>query len=532
MKKSKQDLVLEYLTSEFNTYEEPDKYIDAMLSISSSSSTLGSEVTSLLSSLNDMQRSRLNSLQKELKNGLSDAEKPFGSLSNETLQSDFLLYSPKDTQTQEIKLFLEKLALVSRSNIEAEKAQYIRELKTQMKAFELDGIKIKNYITTKEEKNVWNMLLFSDPNKMDRHELEDILLKMKLAVGKHDKRLKETKDYFKKIDEVESRFAKVTGSYIEPAQYQRVKDHYHKELYPLKKPNTKEIVKEVSKIKEYLENKLEKLPQYLNDEQKAIMSDFLPMLHEYYEDQCSAFVYGKNYLPMARDLEEFHKSVEKMTVAEFLQSSDKLGFTMQHLYLLHWVGEELFKNFKKENLTLGKSVKKRIGWHEYKKKVAMAQRYSNFFQGVVFRNNVAHNGIIWEPKGFEDAIKRYKKGISLLGEDFNKLLENENMPKRHEVQLSKKEKIAIDRELLKKEELLKKDKFSQKYFDTSYNKVEIALGKYNTRFGLLNTENENDKPARNTLYYLFKMFEENGSMLDEMPKINKINELIRKEYDV
>jgi len=513
MKKNKHDLVLEYLESDFNTYEDPDEYIDAMLSISSSSSALGSEVATLLSSLNDMQRSRLNSLQKELKNGLSEAEKPLGNFSNEVLQSDFLLYTPKDKQTQEIQLFLEKLTLFSTTD-EAKKGEYLRELKAQLKSFELAGVKIKNYITTKAEKNVWNMIILNDPNKMDKHELDDILLKMKLAVGKHDKRLKETKDYFKKIDEIENRFVKVTDSYIEPAQYKQVKEHYNKELYPLRKPNTKDIVKDVSKLKVYLENRLEKFPEYLDDEQKAIMSDFLPMLHEYYEDQCNAFVDGKNYLPMARDLEEFHKNVETMTVAEFLKSSDKLGYTMQHLYLLHWVGEELFKKFKNENLTLGRNVKKRIGWCKQKKKVAMISRYNHFFEGVVFRNNVAHNGIIWEPKGFEHAIKQYKKGIKLLGEDFNKLLEEEHMPKRYEIKLSKK------------------DEFSYEYFEKLYDDVENILSKYNTRFGLLNIEDENEKPAYKTLSYLFSKYKQHAIDFDEMAQINKINELIRKEYDV
>jgi hypothetical protein len=514
MSKSKEELVLEYLQNDFNTSEDSDKYIDAMLSISSTSSSLGSEVANLLTSLNDMQRSRLNSLQKELKNGLSEKEKPYGRLEKSESTSNYLLFKPKDKESEEITLFLEDLEKISSGELtEIEKSSLLRKLKSQIKEYEQKDISLQHYITKVSEKNAWNMLLFTDPNKMDKYELEDILLKMKLAVSKHDKKLKETKDYFSKLEKVESDFVKITSNFIEKEQYKKVVEKYKNELAMLSKPDTKEIVIDTAKIKEFLENKLEKLPEFLNEEQRAIVSDFLPMLREYYEDQCSAFIGGKCYLPMAKDLEEFHNSVEKMNVAEFLETSDKLGFTMQHLYLLHWVGEELMKKFQKQSLTLGKSIIKRRELHMKKRANQLSNAYTKFLKGVFFRNEVAHNGIIWQPDEFENAIKKYKKGILLLGDDFSKELKKEAMPKRTAMKLSKK------------------DEFAKKYFNTLYLIVEEALSLYNSRLEYIEELQQHPemKPATSTLFYLYKKYENGESFSDESKILTKINEIIKKE---
>jgi len=517
MSKSKEDLVLEYLQNNFNTSEEPDKYIDAMLSISSVSSALGGEVADLLSSLNDMQRSRLNSLQKELRNGLSDGEKPYGVLKKSEFPSSYLLYQAKNKESEEISLFLENLEKLSSEKLaEIDKLSLLRKLKVQNKEFKSRGIILKHYITKISEKNAWNMLLFTDPSKMDKYELDDIVLKMKLAVSKHDKKLKETKDYFNYIEKIEADFVKITSSFIEKEQYKKVLEKYRRDILQFSKPDTGEIVKEAAKIKEYLENKLEKLPEYLNEEQKLIMADFLPMLREYYEDQCSAFVNGKNYLPMAKDLEEFHNSVEKMDVAEFLDNSDRLGYTMQHLYLLHWIGEELMKRFQKQSLTLGKSIIKRREIHMKKRANKLSNAYTKFLKGVFFRNEVAHNGIIWQPTEFESAIEEYKSGIVLLGEDFSRELTKEPMPKRQEMKLSKK------------------DEFSKKYFNILYHLVENALSSYNTRFEYISDMalHPEMKPAVSTLFYLYKKYEKDESLRDEEQNLNKIKEIIIKEKHV
>ena len=514
MSKSKEDLVLEYLQNDFNNSEEPDKYIDAMLSISSTSSDLGSEVADLLISLNDMQRSRLNSLQKELKNGLNDSEKPYGSLNSSDALSIFLLYRPKDQEAKDITVFLENLEKVSSGELtEIDKLALLRKLKIENREFQSKSVSIKHYITKTSEKNGWNMLLFTDPTKMDKYELDDIVLKMKLAVSKHDKRLKETKDYFNSVEKIEAEFVKITSSFIEKEQYKKVLEKYRRELSQLSKPDTKEIVHDTAKIKEYLENKLEKLPEYLNEEQKVTVADFLPMLREYYEDQCSAFVNGKNYLPMAKDLEEFHNSVEQMNVAEFLENSDRLGFTMQHLYLLHWIGEELMQKFQNQHLTLGKSIIKRKEFHIKKKVRELSKSYEQFLRGVFFRNEVAHNGIIWEPYAFENAIEKYKKGILLLGEDFSRELSKEKMPRRQMMKLSKK------------------DEFSKKYFNIHYNQVQEALESYNTHFEYVAdfAQYPEMKTAVNTLFYLFKKYENGDSFTDEAKNIKNIKEIIAKE---
>ena len=207
--------------------------------------------------------------------------------------------------------------------------------------------------------------------------------------------------------------------------------------------------------------------------------------------------------------------MEKISVAIFLSKSDRLGFTMQHLYLLHWVAEELMKKFCKIDLTLGKNINKRKDIHKKKSK-ALYGRYEMFLKGVIFRNDVAHNGIIWEPKGFEEAIKKYKKGIELLENDFNQDLEKEFMPKRKEMVLSKR------------------DEFSTKYFDVVYHVVKDTLVNYNTRLeyveNMSSGEDKDIKPAANTLHYLYKTFEDSSHFSEsDNKKIDRIKEILKKE---
>lgn len=490
MKKSKEELVVEYLNSDFNTEDDSDKYLDAMLAISSTSAGLGSEVTSLLTALSSMQKSRLSSIQKEFKDGLSDDEKPFGSTVSSVLTSDTLHYTPKDTTTKNIETFLIKLSEVLQTNNEKEKNKLVRELKKEVDIFKESNINLKNYITTRSEKSVWNMLVFNDPSKMDRQELEDLLLQMQLAITKHAKTLKERKDYFSSLNKIEKGFIDATVAHLDSNIYFKVISKYNSDKSILKTPNTKELVKDVSKIKVSIENRLEKLPEYLDESQKEIMKEFLPLLSEYYEDQSAAFINGKSYLPLAKDLEEFHNSIETHTVASFLNSSNKLGFTMQHLYLLHWVGEELMKKFNKKDLTLGRNINKRKQIIKAKNK--NYTNYTDFMNGVIFRNNVAHNGIIWEPQGFEEAIVEYKKGILLLGKDFKINLESESMPKRQIAKISDK------------------DEFAKKNFNLAYDEVQELLRGYNTHFEKVGEsvikEDDSMKPASSTLFYLSSIF--------------------------
>ncbi len=520
-REEQEKLVYEYLTHDLNRVtNDSDKYIDAMLSISTTTSSLGSDVIGILDSLNAMQKARLNSLQKELKNGLSDKEKPYGIHTQEAVKrapSPYMTFSPKDAQTQEIKQFLEQLEMLVMQTDETQENNKIklqRECRSIIEHFKKRTINLKNYITSKTQKQAWNMVVFTDPSKMDQFELDDIIIKMKLAVTKHSKKLKEVRDYFSKVNMLEEEFAKVTSSFLDKEFYIKTVEKYRQDKRKLLKPDTKELITEVAKVKNSLENKLERLPQYLNAEQKEVVSSFMPMIHEYYEDQSSAFVDGKVYLPMAKDLEEFHNSLDNKTISAFLKESHRLGFTMQHLYLLHWVAEELFKKYHKD-ITLGRNIISRQGALKYKKKFLNAQ-YNVFQTGVKFRNDVAHNGIIWAPDSFEDAIKKYIDGLRTMESDFEAPLDKENMPKR---------KVPKTSEI---------DKFANKYFSVNYHQLQEYLLYYNSRLEKVKNleaakSDENYKPGISRVNYLFSQEKVNNITSKDFQTINAIKTIISEE---
>ena len=120
-------------------------------------------------------------------------------------------------------------------------------------------------------------------------------------------------------------------------------------------PDIAPLLQDVKTLQSKLTIRLEEMPEILNKEEKQQLQQFLPALDEYYKDQIAAFSGGKSYLPLAKNLQNMQNEIKQNPVASnILEHSESLGFTMQRLYMLHWVAESLMK--QKYNTTLGKSL--------------------------------------------------------------------------------------------------------------------------------------------------------------------------------
>lgn len=426
--------------------EDNTDLIQSLIDLSGSLESIGVEAHELTSILNETEKARLKLLRNNLKLGLHENQLPIGYSSLTSIKPSAFIYKPSSTLSKKLASFSKSLETISETYTET-KALY-NELNTR------EGLNLKNFVLTKQQKIGFYKLVMND-DRLSRAELDLLINFMKSSVFANSKALQQRKEYYANLNSDNG----------------------------VSFPDIAPLLQDVKTLQSKLTIRLEEMPEILNKEEKQQLQQFLPALDEYYKDQIAAFSGGKSYLPLAKNLQNMQNEIKQNPVASnILEHSESLGFTMQRLYMLHWVAESLMK--PKYHTTLGNSLK-----FYTKENPDKRDTFSFLRDAVKFRNDVAHNGTLWSPEDFENHIKNYEQGIALIANelhiDLTKInLEKTNRPlNKEELKTFHLEKFgvdasiieAIDTSLLEKEWTNKHEKLLKIF--NYFTKKEISIEK-------------------------------------------------------
>lgn len=415
--------IIKYIKSPIR--EDNSEIIESMIELSSSLESIGIESIELTKLLNDQERARLDLLKEMSKRGLSEDQYPMGKSTKEDIDPIAFCYSSKNSINGTILAFMSILEELAKND----SIEHIDTAQHQLKILEEFGFEPIKYILNRDQKKGYYKLLSID-ERLSKGELNYLLQFMKGAVFTHSKTLKEREEYYKKM---------------------------LRNLESIDFPNVKDLIDSVRVLKNKLSFSLEEIPSLnLTKEERANLANFLPAFDEYYKDQVCAFSGGKSFLPLASNLKRLQESIENRKDAKSLiEGSKTLGFTMQRLYVLHWVAENLMKD--KYNTTLGKS----LALHKTKNRDLEALQAA-----VRFRNDIAHNGVIWKPEDFEKNIKTYEAGIEAISKEFAIDLDKYTLSKQNRTKFTEEaEKDLSDEVGLKIENVYLVDKRLKNRFE-------------------------------------------------------------------
>jgi hypothetical protein len=379
-------------------------------------------------------------LQEQSKLGLNEDQFPIGKKVKNDLSSVAFIYTPNlkvNLIASEFSQILEDINLLDT----VLSKNLIAKAKSLHKILEKNEIDPKILVLNQNQKKSYFKIIYND-DRISRTEFEYILNFMKSSAFANSSIIKKRNEYYKALNNGEE------------AEF----------------PDIKPLINDVKKLKNILNIKLEDLSSYMTPAEKKDLEKFLPALDEYYKDQINAFSGGKCYLPLAKNLKIIQEEIKKNPgVDTLIENCKSLGFTMQRLYVLHWIAESMMK--KNYKTTLGNAIRMHI--EKFPEKETM---YFQLKQAVFFRNNIAHNGIVWEPNDFERHIENYEFGINLIANDLNINLKEFQLQKMNKIMTA----VEIEEEVSKAigltvDEIKKIDHKLLKKYNTSKNQRLITL---------------------------------------------------------
>ena len=390
--------------------EDNSEIIESMIELSSTIGNIGTEAHELTKILSETEQIRLKMLQEQSKLGLNEDQFPIGKRVKNDVISVAFVYTPNLRVNLLANEFSQILEDINFSDVASSK-NLIAKAKNLHKILEQNEIDPKILVLNQNQKKSYFKIIYND-DRISRTEFEYILNFMKSSAFANSSIIKKRDEYYKALNNGEE------------AEF----------------PDIKPLINDVKKLKNILNVKLEDLSSYMTPAEKKDLEKFLPALDEYYKDQINAFSGGKCYLPLAKNLKIIQEEIQKNPgVDTLIENCKSLGFTMQRLYILHWIAESMMK--KNYKTTLGKAIKLHID--KFPEKRSM---YSQLIKAVHFRNNIAHNGVIWEPNDFERHIENYEFGINLIANDLNINLKEFQLQKINKIMTS----IEIEEEVCKK----------------------------------------------------------------------------------
>ncbi|QNM88886.1 hypothetical protein [Aliarcobacter cryaerophilus] len=405
--------IANYLQSSFR--EDSIEIIESMIELSSSLESMSIESIQLNELLTETEKTRLELLNEMSKRGLSESQYPEGEIKKDKIFPVAFVYESKTILNEKLNEFSNNLEeIVLNADLEFQKT-----IVAKKRELESLGIDIKKIVLNQiQKKGYFKIMTFQD-DRLSKAEFKFMLNFMKNSNFANRETLKDRENYFKSL------FEKERVDY----------------------PDTSSLIKDVKELKRNLNYKLEKLPEILTNEQKLEFKTFLPALDEYYKDQICAFSGGKSFVALGKHLRELQTQIEEnKNVKNLINNCEILGYSQQRLYLLHWIAESLFK--EKYNTTLGKAIANYLNDNPNQK-----SKYNKLQQAVRFRNDIAHNGVLWNPDDFENNIKIYEDGINFISEDLKinletYILKKQNRPLTKEEKdlnkISEKTKLTIE----------------------------------------------------------------------------------------
>jgi len=499
-------------------YRNDKEFLYIIKKLTKQSSSLSNKAVALASLLQEAEVTKLNMLEKEMKLGLSQANKPYGKTTLESVDNFSFSYSQVPVQiSQEIEKFIYILENYFDNNddVSIKKAMLLEanEIIISMKKYNLNPT---YFIINPERSKVWHILDSDLDMTIRKHSIDLFIQKVRQTRLKH-------------IDAVESLLEHNQQKKLiaQKLSLARKRDASQEEIDSLQNNFPHEpsfdiapLLIDTQKLMDTLDFMIEEVPTELNDEQLHELKEFIPVLSEYYIDQTYALSGGNSFTTLAKNMQELQEVINQgASVGIIFEEALKLQYTMQHLYIVHWLTESLLKNIlqcKHYGCTLGNTI------HMYNERFTDTKTdIKKIKKAVRFRNDIAHNGVIWDPKQIQLSIENYRYYMKQVTDERQLKLEEIYLPKKDRELTEEQKKDRIDKFIqqnyqinpenfskdlyekiakrLEKEEWNlnpkdkkyfknkitqeQKDTFAQKYFELSFERTK----EYMLQYGQMNT---------------------------------------------
>ncbi|RLA72652.1 MAG: hypothetical protein DRG78_23590 [Epsilonproteobacteria bacterium] len=486
-----------------NDYYKNDRdFINIIKKLTQQSADINNKALSLVSILDEAEKIKFDMVQKEIALGLSNEDKPYGNKVIEDVKSNQMIFTPNTTKREHIQIFINLIESYFNIIEVDDKRKTLIAIKDKIAILKNLGENPKHFITNQNRAKVWYILEYRFKKTLKKLNIDLFIDKIKLTRMQYQNEIDGIYNYYQKQESTSKKIAKIRQSKIlQKEESNKLISEQYKILEERIDTNIAPLVLETRKIVDSLDFNIEDISDELSSEQHKELTQFIPAISEYYIDQTYALSKGNSYTSISVKLEFLQDAINQNNSIGFILSKiDELDFSMQHLYLLHWIAESLLKDILKcyeYKCSLGKTVGKYF--HKYQHKET---NFRIIMPAILIRNDIAHNALIWEPEKLELAIGIYRKYISNIALEQNIDLSKYKIP-RQDREFTLKQKEQKNSEYIKKE-LLKNSEYIEKLDSKLYKDINYKLEKTNWKLSNSDIsryrsiiENKEKRSARN-----------------------------------
>ncbi len=414
---SEDEVKIEYLQkiTQSDFYKNDKEFLTIIKKLTAQAASLNNKAVSLMAVLNEAERIKLDMVQKEIDLGLRSDDKPYGSSDLDMVINDALEYENKNSKLLPYtERFVEILENYFDVDSLEEKKKMLEDARKLVHFLPKYGVFPHYFIINSKRSKVWHILEHAYGKTLRRVSIDFFIEKIRTTRLQHIDAVDTIKEYHQNRKKI---FKQIGALRKEDEVDQHKIDILKKQLDKELDVNVAPLLIDTHKIMESLDFMIEDIPQELEVHQLRELEEFLPVLSEYYVDQIYALSGGNAFTTVAKNLQEIQALIDaQKSAGEILEAVHKLSLTMQHLYILHWITESLLKEllecFSMHNCSLGSTIKR------YKSVYKDTQTSLSAIQeAVYFRNDIAHNGIIWNPEGIKKAIENYRIYIDQVAKE-------------------------------------------------------------------------------------------------------------------
>lgn len=403
-------------------YKNDREFIGIIKKLTKQTASMSNKAIGLVNILNEAERIKIQMIQKEIDLGLSDKDKPYGQKNLDEVINTTLLYRPTSKKKRLIGLFIGYLEEYFAEEDTEKRKEMLISAKALTGTLRDLGEDPKHFIINRKREKVWYILESDFAKTIKQFDIDLFIEKVRLTRMQYQNDFDEMRTYQEKRKEAINKIIKARES------------EDHEEINKLQNfinygmdVEIKPLLIDTQKVMNSLDYMLEDIPSELNSSQTAELQQFIPAISEYYLDQCHRISGGYAHTPLAKNLKHFQKIIDdNLPVADLLDKAEDLDKTMQHLYILHWVGETVLKKILNNGKSMGINIR------EYKKEFKTGTSFEQIQKSVKIRNDIAHNGLIWNPEEITFAIENYRIYIEKVSKEQKINLNKYTLPKHNQ----------------------------------------------------------------------------------------------------
>jgi len=460
------DLSLDYLQSisQSDFYKNDKEFLKIIKKLTAQSASLNNKAIALVTLLNEAERIKLEMIQKEIELGLSSKEKPYGKRNVEKVMNDSFVYRHVNLHLKKnIEAFIEILETYLECTDLQQKKEMLKYAKLLMNLLQQGGVEVSHFIITPNRSKVWHILEHAYGKTIRRVSIDFFIEKIRTTRLQHIDIVDDIILYHKERRKNSIKLTNMLKNDIDKEAQKEI-DRLKKEINKELNADVAPLLIDTHKIMESLDFMIEEIPSELEESQRKELEYFLPILSEYYTDQIYALSGGNAFTDLAKNLQYIQKLIDNNESAgKILSEVHKLDFTMQHLYILHWIAESLLKDIlhcSEYSCSLGRTV--RMYDKKYKDTKTLL---GTIKKAIQFRNSIAHQGVIWKPDEITDSIKNYKEYVDIVAKERKYNMDNFYLWKLDRVLTSEQKQARVSSYITERfkvdEALINKDIFEE-----------------------------------------------------------------------